>query len=128
VSADSGQRADRVSASRAVRCWSDGHHAAPTAQPFTSPNAAACAIAGCQSCLCAPCMPTSDGCFAGCSCEVGIPQNLAGMLATTWACGALAIVQKLNVMPSSLHPCNKLLAGARSLTNPLLWMPQQSMQ
>ena len=43
---------------------------------------------------------------------MGVPQNLAGMLATTWACGALAIVQKLSVMPSSLHPCNKLLAGA----------------
>lgn len=49
-----------------------------------------------------------------CSCDAGVAQNLAGMLATTWSGGALAIVQKLNVMPSSLHPCNKLLAGAPS--------------
>jgi hypothetical protein len=57
-------------------------------------------------------------------CDVGVPQNLAGMLATTWACGALAIVQKLNVMPSSLHPCNKLLAGGvADLISELAYIP-----
>ena len=43
-----------------------------------------------------------------CSCESGIVRSAIGMLGKVWSSGALAVVQNVAIIPTSVHPRNKL--------------------
>ncbi len=42
------------------------------------------------------------------SCEGGIDRSAIGMLGKVWSSGALAVVQNVMIIPTSVHPRNKL--------------------
>ena len=43
-----------------------------------------------------------------CSCESGISRSAVGMLGKVWSSGALAVVQNVAIIPTCVHPRNKL--------------------
>jgi hypothetical protein len=49
-----------------------------------------------------------DGAPLPCSCESGIVRSAIGMLGKVWSSGALAVVQNVAIVPTSVHPRSKL--------------------
>lgn len=46
--------------------------------------------------------------FRALSCQVGIQRSALGMLGKVWGSGSLYVVQNLSIIPTSVHPRNKL--------------------
>lgn len=61
--------------------------------------------------------------FAARSLERGITGSAIGMLGKVWSSGALAVVQNVAIIPSSVHPRDKLEGGLTERMAELVYIP-----
>ncbi|KAK9820507.1 hypothetical protein WJX72_011094 [[Myrmecia] bisecta] len=57
------------------------------------------------------------------SCQEGITGSALGMMGKVWSTGALQVVQNLAILPSSVHPRNKLQGEAFANIAELIYVP-----
>lgn len=56
-------------------------------------------------------------------CQSGIQRSAVGMLGKVWSSGSLAVVQNLAIIPTSVHPRNKLPDHLLGLISELAYIP-----